>query len=138
MERGDSAGDEMITNDEVISQVLTDIPGLTREEVIKALEIAKSYDRHYSRFKFARRQERQVFLAKRELEKQKAAHPERCFCIEDGLEVEHDLDTIKVLRVEKRPYYAYPTMERIGDYDEPIYECPRCGKEWQVPAAVMA
>jgi hypothetical protein len=109
--------------DEAIRQTANQL-NCSIAEVEKAIEIYRVYRGHKGREKQKRKQLKAAQLQAFAIQKEKDAHPKRCFCDEEGIEVQRSPDTDDVVRYEP----GYNTL--LGEIQIPIYKCPNCGKEY--------
>ncbi len=111
--------------------------GLSTEVVERAVRISVVHRKHRKQLRERRRIANAEALNRREIEEAKIREPNRCFCHEEGLEVEHDWKNDLVIRHEKmRSFYPLSFTPNGQYYDDPIYQCSRCGKEWRIQVAM--
>ncbi len=111
--------------------------GISIDDVKHALKISAAHHKHSQKLREQRRLANEEALNRRQLEEAKAASPNRCFCHEEGLEVEHDWKNDLVIRHEKmRSFYPLSFTPNGQYYDDPVYQCSRCGKEWRIQVAM--
>jgi hypothetical protein len=127
-------GASMTFDSESINDTAKEL-SLSPAEVERALKVAKAYSKHHQRNKARRIAEREKMLRDRALEELKLAHPERCFCVEEGIDVEHGYDS-EVIRYVTRKSFSYIGVWTGEYYDDPVYRCSNCGKEWRMTFAV--
>lgn len=108
------------------------------EDVERAIRIYKTYSKFKGQEKQKRKREKERSTEVFVLQQLKDAHPEQCFCDEDGIEVERSRDTDEIIRYEER-YRRSIVGELVGPtYQEPIYRCPHCGKEYIYKIAIAS
>ena len=125
----------MIFDSESVNETAKEL-SLTPAEVERALKIHAAYARHSKRLSNRRRMERERFLREKALAAEKLAYPGRCFCIEDGLETKHDYKSDQVVRYVTRKQLSYLGAWSGEYYDDPVYRCSTCGKEWRITYAI--
>ena len=101
---------------------------LTPADIERALKISQAYDKHHKRNKTRRNIEREKLLREKHLAEQKLAHPDQCFCYDDGIIVERMFDLDGILRTERWKDIDYFGQWRGAYYDMPVYRCSYCGK----------
>jgi hypothetical protein len=94
----------------------------SEEDIRRAIEIFRVYRKHKNREKQKRKTEQKNLKRSAEIQKEKDTYPERCFCQEEGIDVERS-PSDKILRYEPR---WNPLM---GEFLSPVCECVHCGKE---------
>lgn len=123
----------MTFDEDAITQAAAEL-NLTPDEVKAALEVWQAYRKYQKQNKQQRKQQHIRLLDQKRLEEEKRRHPERCFCLEEGIEVKRDPEQDNILRYVTR-YYKYD-FEQKNPYQEPVYACSRCGKEYVIVVAI--
>lgn len=123
----------MTFDEDAVARAATELDR-SPDEVKAALLVWQTYRKYQKQNKQRRKLHQAHLLAQRQLEEEKRQHPEQCFCLEDGLEVERNPDKDNILRYVTR-YYPYD-YEQKSPYQVPIYECSRCGKEYIISVAI--
>ena len=122
----------MFYDEEAVKEVAVDFK-VSTEWVKKCLSVAECYEKSKKRHRSLREQARKEAARLKQLDDDMAAHPDDCFCEEQGLEVTHDPDKDEVIGSYKT--YGYGDWGQQYPYDAPIYKCSRCGKGWIVRVA---
>ena len=109
--------------------------GISVNDLEKSLKVQAVYERFKRENKTVRRTQREKARQSRELEESKGAHPDWCFCEEDGIEVERNYDTDEV--VGQITLHFGPHLPENA-YQENVYKCDRCGKKYIPPQPAWA
>jgi hypothetical protein len=110
--------------------------GITVAEVEWAVKISVVHRKHRKQLRERQRMANAEALNKHELAEAKAKYPNQCFCIEEGLDPKHDWNSDKLIRYDKKRRYTYLGFSTEEFYDDPIYTCSTCGKEWRIRIAI--
>ena len=110
--------------------------GITAEEVERAVRISTVHRKHRKNLREQRRLANVKALNRHELEENKAKYPNQCFCVEEGLIVTRDWHRDRIIRSEKVQSYSILGMPTEQWYDDPVYACSNCGKEYRIQVAM--
>jgi hypothetical protein len=111
--------------------------GITRAEVERAVKVYTVYRKHRNRLKEMRYLAGVEALNRKQLAEAKIKYPDKCFCIEEGIDVKRDWKNDKIVRYEKVPEFfpfSYTKTGRLND--DPVYVCSNCSKEYRVVVAM--
>lgn len=113
--------------DEIAAQITVDQLGCTLEELARADKLMEVYHRNFQRVKYNRKLNAQRAVTKRRIDEEKKKHPNRCFCREEGVDVDRNWESDGILGYITMNSYTI-TGERTGTYQQEVYRCSVCGK----------
>ena len=108
--------------------------GISPDEIHNALTIAQEYDRERQRLRQDHKEKARRLQYQQQLQKEKIAHPDWCFCREDGFEVERKYEGDGIIKY--RTAYSFYDFEKQHPYQEPVFRCSRCGLGYIMQVAI--
>lgn len=108
--------------------------GIPMDDVVSALKIAAEYEKGRQRLKSDRKEKVKRLQYQQRLAAEKVEHPDRCFCKEDGIEVERKWEEDGI--IDYYTTYSYYDFEHKHPYQAPYYKCSNCGKKYTMEVAI--
>ena len=118
----------MFDDDELLEEIAQRY-GVSKLDVVRSRQMSADYDKEYQKRKQKRKLKAQEEAARKEREEYRRNNPDLCFCVEDGLEVDHKYD-------EGDEIVGYETRMSVltGKYQSELFKCRHCGKKYSQPS----
>ena len=127
---------KLFDDDEILEEISSRY-GISISDVVRSRQISEDYDKEHQKRKQKQKLKAQEEAARKEREEYRRNNPDLCFCVEDGLEVDHKYDEgdeiVGYYMAEVPPYFDATRKER-----RPYFKCTLCGKKYKYPPVTWA